>query len=746
MELPGFKHTGDGSGKWLSLIPLFSGFLIVSVFIISLFVAMSLIQLVLVLEIEPGDLEARQFVLPALTGFIISLIIARLYRIAYGGPVAGPLTGLFAVPDETDDTWFPVFFYLRYIVASIIFIAPFALIQQIYFFEIDPVDINFKKFIIPVVVAGLFGLFLGNQVKLKTMLTIKNQSLHEKDEQLNALNESLETIAARRATELIQEKRMSRAILDIQPNMVILTDGFTIQDANLSFIQTFIPGGTIEDFQLRYGSFSRFIKTKGEMYETKNDLPWVKFLAENPEQHEPVEINHGSLSRFYDVQSRKLDDSIGRELYVVTLSDVNQLVQIKEQLKNQLYLNTLTGLPNRFRLNRDSKKGHNGILLINIDGFQEVNNFFGHKTGDQILIETGSQIIRKLNDLETELQVYHIGGDEFALLLPAEMDLSTIRNLCDALQDSFRMITQVPDSTLSTALGITIGVVLPGTALPAEMELINAADTALKEARRKRAGIHIFQNIGEKHVENELNLRRAMVLKEAVSENRIIPLFQPILNLKTGDIDKYESLVRIRTRDGKMVPPSEFLGVARTTRMYSEITRRMFNESCLAFEDRTEQFSINLTMDDINNPDLTRYMKMALRMGDLGKRTVFEIVESQGIDNFELINHFIAEFKELGVRFAIDDFGSGFSNYEYLLKLNVDYLKVDSSLIRNVDRDRNALLIVASILDFAHSLEIETIAEFVHSEEVMKTITSLGFDYAQGFFIGEPDALPAFSI
>ena len=156
------------------------------------------------------------------------------------------------------------------------------------------------------------------------------------------------------------------------------------------------------------------------------------------------------------------------------------------------------------------------------------------------------------------------------------------------------------------------------------------------------------------------------------------------------------------------------------------------------FKTNEIEFSINLSVMDIAEPQILDYIVMMLQRYSIGSRVVFEIVESEYIENFNIVTSFIDEVKKYGCKIAIDDFGTGYSNFEYLIKLKADYLKIDGSLIKNINTDYNAFLVVSTIVEFSKKLNMQTIAEFVENEEVFKIVQQLGIDYSQGYYFSTP--------
>ncbi len=153
------------------------------------------------------------------------------------------------------------------------------------------------------------------------------------------------------------------------------------------------------------------------------------------------------------------------------------------------------------------------------------------------------------------------------------------------------------------------------------------------------------------------------------------------------------------------------------------------------------QVSINLSVDDILNESVYETIMRLLNSYYVRNRVVFEIIESEGIENFEEVKVFIKTVKDMGVKVSIDDFGTGYSNFEYLMKLNVDYIKIDASMIKDIDKNKNSQMVTETIVDFAKKMGIETVAEFIHSQNVYDMVKSMDIDYSQGYFLGEPKRL-----
>ena len=196
--------------------------------------------------------------------------------------------------------------------------------------------------------------------------------------------------------------------------------------------------------------------------------------------------------------------------------------------------------------------------------------------------------------------------------------------------------------------------------------------------------------------------------------------------------------VRIIEKDGSNISPFFFLGTAKKARIYTRITRSVIDHACNTFVGSSYDFSVNLSTEDILDPGVVEYLKTRLRETSLAKRAILEILETEGFENYDQVVIFIKEMKEMGCRIAIDDFGSGYSNYERLLNLQVDYLKIDGSIVKKITTDDISLTIVEAIVAVAKKLEIQTVAEFVFDKQTAELATSLGVDYLQGYYFSEP--------
>ncbi len=402
-----------------------------------------------------------------------------------------------------------------------------------------------------------------------------------------------------------------------------------------------------------------------------------------------------------------------------------------QELRRQLYTNALTGLPNRRSLLHDiSHYDNSALLIINIDDFKEVNDFFGHAVGDNILISFS----KKLADIilqEKDITLIHLSGDEFALFFQRKPSKNEFIQFAHELIENIEKII-FHHETNELSLRVTVGATYQA------QEALEKADIALKSAKKQKKDFLLYDETLNVEQQYRNNMEWTKKLNWAIENNKIISFFQPIFDNKTNIIVSAECLIRLIDKDDNIITPYHFLLIAKKSKLYSKLTKIMIQKSCQYFQYLDCDFSINLSVEDVLDENIVEYISYNIKKYDVGKKIVFELLETEGIENYEEVSSFINEMKSLGCRIAIDDFGSGYSNFEYLLQLNIDYIKIDGSLIKNLDKDKNAQIVVETIVNFAKKLDIIVIAEYVHNEAIHEKVKELNIDRSQGFLLAEP--------
>lgn len=414
---------------------------------------------------------------------------------------------------------------------------------------------------------------------------------------------------------------------------------------------------------------------------------------------------------------------------MATFVDISERKQTQDHIHQLTNFDSLTNLPNRQKLLLDLEEHHPyGCALFNIDNFKEMNDFFGIIAGDTLLCKVADWF------KEMGLFPYRIGGDEFVILfyenLTQDKLHSRIVTLLSAL-DEERFSVESETLNIRMSVGVATGI----------EKLLIRADIALHTAQERKIPIAFYEESENIEKQFQTNIAMAATIRKALANGRIVCHYQPIMNIETGKIDKYETLVRMIDEEGSMIGPLQFLPIAKKTKLYPRITKEVLHQACHLFSSRDEEFSINLSIDDIHEPSTVQEILSTISKTGTASRIVFEILESDGIENYGEVAQFTNEVKKLGAKVAIDDFGTGYSNFEHILKLNVDYIKIDGSLIREIADNPRHQIIVQTIIEFAQKMGAKTIAEFVSDERIFNTLQSYGIDYSQGYFTGKPQEL-----
>ena len=401
-----------------------------------------------------------------------------------------------------------------------------------------------------------------------------------------------------------------------------------------------------------------------------------------------------------------------------------------DSVEYQFYYDNLTGLPNRRKLLELLEKRHSFyFMIINIDAFQQINDLYGDEVGDSVLKEFAHHL-EELIPLKGSL--YRLHSDEFAHVCKQGFSLEEFKNFASMIlekisQKSFSTL-QNNSINLSATIGISYGSVM----------LLANADIALKLAKKAKKEFLIYDESMAMEKEYKTNIEWSKRLKRAIEMDRIVPVYQPIVDVKTKKVVKYESLMRMMDDEGGLIAPVHFLELAKKNKLYHQLTKIMIEKTMNKFKGSDFLVSINLSVQDILDKDIYNLIIEKISHDNLGKNIVFEIIESEGIENFEHVLAFINDVKKYGTKISIDDFGTGYSNFEYLMKLKVDYIKIDGSMIKNIDSDENSQMITQTIVEFAKKMKIQTVAEFVCSKNVFDKVATLDVDFAQGYYFGEP--------
>ncbi|MBE0490748.1 MAG: EAL domain-containing protein [Sulfurospirillum sp.] len=428
--------------------------------------------------------------------------------------------------------------------------------------------------------------------------------------------------------------------------------------------------------------------------------------------------------------------------------NITDIEKSKEELRVQTITDPLTKLGNRVKIIQDiaqhKKDHHLALILIDLVKFSQINSFFGHEKGDAFLIKIAHELQKFQKNFPHVRSIYHLRGNTFALLMAFEKkeqnDIATLqvdyKEKIFALFENFKL--RIGDVSIRSQINVALAKSL---SQEDAKDLLNHAETALSEVKQGMLHFLCYDEIADINERYKNNIAWAGKLRDVFdgqSSAKISAFFQPIYNLHTKKIEKFECLVRYVDGE-KITSPIHFLNVAKQINYLPKITRSMFTQALEIFEGTDYEFSINITTQDLADKDFAAFLQIALEAKKMdASRVVLEILEDE--DMYEHIEKILA-FKKQGFRIAVDDFGVGYSNFQKLQQLQLDYIKIDASLIKNIATNKKDLSIVKSICTYAKTIGVKTIAEFVADEAIFDTVSQTQIDYAQGYFIAEPRAI-----
>ena len=446
-------------------------------------------------------------------------------------------------------------------------------------------------------------------------------------------------------------------------------------------------------------------------------------------------------------------DEIGRA--AVSLDGArHELQRSRRELEYLAGHDSLTSLPNRRHIEDAIELVVSGcvaagqpcaVLVLDLDGFKYINDSRGHGVGDQVLVQA-SHLLRSV--LRSTDVVGRIGGDEFAAALPA-ISRDDAQDVVERMLEALRYEAIVVGDGRAIRMTASIGMAFLDPEDPqSSRELLVEADVAMyhaKGAGRNRLALYSTTDPGQA----DLRARHTWLerIQDALDSDSFVLHGQPILNLHTGTIDRYELLLRMVGEDGTLVMPGDFLPSAERAGLIAQIDRWVITESCRLLGEqqragRWPHFEVNLSGPSMGDPAILEVIEYGLAQLPVPSGLVIEVTETSAITDIDRARAFAEHLESLGCEFALDDFGAGYGSFFYLKHLPFDYLKIDGEFVRGVATNRADQILVKSLVQIATELGTRTIAEFVEDQATLDTLLELGVDYAQGYFIGRPAALP----
>ena len=438
---------------------------------------------------------------------------------------------------------------------------------------------------------------------------------------------------------------------------------------------------------------------------------------------------------------------------VLVFKDVTESHEIARKITYRATHDSLTGLVNRDEFEdrldaalisaRERGQEH-ALCYLDLDHFKIVNDTAGHLAGDELLRQLAALLANKIRGRDT---LARLGGDEFALLLehcPVERAVQLAEELITIIRE-FRFTWD----THSFQIGCSIGLVPISKDDVDTGELIGRADIACYIAKDMgRNCVHLYHSEDQAKVERETQRKRASDLNRALQANYFELYCQPIYKFIENSqiLDSYEILLRLNVDNaGELLPPGSFIPAAERYGIMAKIDRWVINKSLGHFsrlkdkDGPTAHLSINLSATSLSDLKLPQYIQHLLKKYHVSADSIcFEISETSAVRDMGSVVKLIKSLKALGCRISLDNFGTGFSSFGHLKRLQVDYIKIDGSLVQSMMNSSVDHSVVASINTVAHALGIKTIAEYVGSDQAIKMLSEMGVDYGQGYRLGLP--------
>ncbi|HHT9112826.1 MAG TPA: EAL domain-containing protein [Candidatus Wunengus sp. YC65] len=429
--------------------------------------------------------------------------------------------------------------------------------------------------------------------------------------------------------------------------------------------------------------------------------------------------------------------------------EVSEHKQLKEDLVYLADYDPLTNLFNRRRFQKEiddllaysRRYGVEGTLLfLDLDNFKYLNDVHGHQVGDGFLIELAGLLKGRLR--QTDI-VARLGGDEFAIYLP-QVDTNQAMVVAEGIAKLIEQHAMVIKGQQQPA-GVTasIGVVLFPLHGTMPEELLTCADIAMYQAKKEGGNRVCVYNVDQKmEIESLLNWKNR--IQVALAEDRFVLHFQPITDFNQLNIMGYEALLRMVDENGKLIPPSSFISVAEHFGLMREIDGLVVRRAIKLLAEiqktgKKQYIEVNLSDKSFTDRELLLTIKKELTTtGINAANLVLTITENALMANMFMAERFIKALKDMGCRVGIDDFGIGFSSFNFLKKLPVDYLKIDGSLIQDITNNPVDQHLVRAMVEVARGLGKQTVAEFVENKATIQLLSEYGVDFGQGYYIGKP--------
>lgn len=444
-------------------------------------------------------------------------------------------------------------------------------------------------------------------------------------------------------------------------------------------------------------------------------------------------------------------------LHIKNQIDINKrktllLERQQSQMEKLANFDTLTGLPNRQYLMKSLSielasakrdKSQVALMFLDLDGFKQVNDSYGHDAGDKLLCGISSEISDAMRDGDI---VGRLGGDEFLIILVGNPTNSQLEAIAKRLINRITQLHHIDGWRVDPS--VSIGIALATDSNYAASTLVTNADVAMYKAKNEGKGRYIWFTASMQEATRR-KIQVATHLPQAIENNEFHLVYQAKVNSE-GEVVGFEALLRWFDNELGNISPAEFIPIAEQSDRISEITLWVIVQACLEIPHISEHYgedirvSINLSAYDLKNVHVTEFILEGLRSGGIPRNNVeFEITESAYMNNFSIANAFLAELKKEGCKISLDDFGTGYSSLSYITEFNIDTLKIDRQFVSQIGTSKRSELITITIIEMAKNLNLNVCAEGIETHEQSAFLTENGCNILQGFLYSKPIPLDA---
>jgi len=548
---------------------------------------------------------------------------------------------------------------------------------------------------------------------------------------------------------LVESETRYRDLVETSHDLIWTTDAegrFTYLNAAAWDVFGTAPkellGRCFFDFEARPSHISnrRFLSTLKKYGEVKNYITHL--------------VSADGSDRWVGINARVSHDD-GGEICGIrgTARNITEQHQAALQIEYLATHDPLTGLPNRVSLQRTLEEalaaGDVGaVLFLDIDHFKYINDNFGHRCGDQLIVGVSGVLKEAMKEYNG--QVFRLGGDEYAVHMPETLRASAVK-IAEHLLDAVRHFRfQCPEQQRVSGLTASAGIALYPFHGSDVVGLLSNADISMyqaKDAGRNRAVLYDQDALSLRRTHNRVHW--ANKLREVLNEDRLLLYYQPVVRMSDLSTVHCEILVRLLDDSGNLVLPSQFMEYAESLGIVQEIDMRVVERLLDYLRSPVQRntklrYFVNLSRVSISDAQWVRRFHNMLASADVDhSQLVFEITETAAMSDVDVTQQFIRELKTMGCRFALDDFGAGFSSFYYLKRFDVDYLKIDGGFVRDLASDEGNRIFVRALCDVARGLSKQVVAEWVETRETMLILTEMGTLYGQGYLFHRPAPLLA---